>query len=208
MSACGARDSTTLFHRPTERASFCRACDAPIEVFRFSRRLLRPTVSPGGEILRLLRLLRRGGLGRPADVSGSTHRGPGSPFDRIVNYAIRRGNPPGRVAMPSEDTDTLVGAQTRVSVPLKPHLRFNCQRAIRRSSREPGRTERPIDLPDSTRRRYWEPYHRGQKLPRLTLICSWIAVYCGNYACRVGNGIREGYSGAGVVPACIASRFY
>jgi len=26
----------------------------------------------------------------------------------------------------------------------------NCQKAMRRSSREPGRTERPIDLPDST----------------------------------------------------------
>ncbi len=123
-------------------ANFCRAYGAPVDESRFSHRLVRCTLSPGR---RDPSARRRGdSLGMPVDLPDSTHRRPGSPFDRIVN----------------------------------------CQRAIRRSSREPGRTERPIDLPDSTGRRHWEPCHGGRKLPRLTLIYFGIAVYCGKYACR------------------------
>ena len=40
------------------------------------------------------------------------------------------------------------------------------------------------DLPGSTCRGRWEPCHGGRKLPRLTLMYFWIAVYCGKYACR------------------------
>src|SRR5271154_6331313 len=66
-------------------------------------------------------------------------------------------------------------------------LRIRFSKSIGLSSREPGRTKRPTDLPDSTRRRHWEPCHRGQKLPRLTLIYFGIAVYCGKYVCRQGT---------------------
>ncbi len=71
---------------------------------------------------------------------------------------------------------------------------------MRRSSREPGRTERPTDLQESsatmTGGRHWEACHRGRKLPRLTLIDFGIAVYCGNYACPWHA--RRVYYGAGL----------
>jgi hypothetical protein len=136
-----------------------------------------------------------------ADAFTGTH----GEIPPLVATAIRSGHPLRNSRQRERETETETAcrgpvglgyaengcqfwrAQARVPVPQNLTCLFSFQRAMRRSSREPGRTQRPTDLPDSSAKpkggRHREPCHRGQKLPRLTLIHFGIAVYCGNYAC-------------------------
>ena len=159
-------------------ANFCRAYGAPIDESRFSHRLVRPALS---------RERRDPSARRYCDSLGTANDLPGA-----QQYLARRRS--------SEHRQECLCHQ-------KP---FSCQRASgsRRESRGAWSVQSPrldspstwepchlsqarltVDLgalsslPDTTRRRHWEPCHGGQKLPRLTLIYFGIAVYCGNYAC-------------------------
>jgi hypothetical protein len=146
-------------------ATFFRAYGAPIDESRFSHGLLGTTLSPE------CAERERNGLSRSGRAWLRRERLP------VLACTGTFGHAAG-----------VSSVRARVPVPQNLTCVFACQRATRRSSREPGRMKRPTDLPDSpaktTGGRHWGPCHRGQKLPRPTLMYFGIAVYCGNYACR------------------------